>query len=57
MFIRGLPGGLILGSRIAFCQSLPNTREIVVPGIHYIQEDSPDEIGIAVADIVRELAQ
>jgi haloalkane dehalogenase len=36
---------------------LPNTREIVVPGIHYIQEDSPDEIGIAVADIVRELAQ
>ena len=55
VFIRGRPGGLIQGTRIDFCRSLPNTREVVVPGIHYIQEDSPDEIGQAVADLVREL--
>ena len=55
VFIRGRPGGLIQGPRIDFCRGLPNTREIVVPGIHYLQEDSPDEIGQAVADLVREL--
>jgi haloalkane dehalogenase len=55
VFIRGQPGGLIQGSRIEFCRSLPNTRELVVPGIHYIQEDSPDEIGKAVANLVGEL--
>ena len=55
VFIRGRPGGLIQGPRIDFCRGLPNTREIVVPGIHYIQEDSPGEIGQAVADLVREL--
>ena len=55
VFIRGRPGGLVQGPRIDFCRGLPNTREIVVPGVHYIQEDSPDEIGQAVADLVREL--
>lgn len=55
VFIRGRPGGLIQGQRIDFCRNLPNTREIVVAGIHYIQEDSPDEIGRAIADLVREL--
>jgi haloalkane dehalogenase len=55
VFIRGEPGGLIQGERIDFCRSLPNTREVVVPGIHYVQEDSPAEIGQAVADLVRAL--
>lgn len=55
VFIRGEPGGLIQGARIDFCRNLPNTSEIAVPGIHYIQEDSPDEIGQAVAALVREL--
>ena len=51
------PGGLIQGERIEFCRSLPNTREVVVPGIHYVQEDSPHLIGMAVGDLVRELDQ
>jgi len=55
VFIRGRPGGIVQGPRIDFCRSLPNTREIVVPGIHYIQEDSPGEIGDAVAGLVRGL--
>ena len=52
VFIRGRPGGIVQGPRIDFCRSLPNTREVVVPGIHYIQEDSPGEIGDAVAGLV-----
>ncbi len=55
VFIRGEPGGLIQGPRIDFCRNLPNTREVPVRGIHYIQEDSPNEIGEAVAELVREL--
>lgn len=55
VFIRGEPGGLIQGERINFCRNLPNTREVAVPGIHYIQEDSPVEIGEAIATLVREL--
>ena len=55
VFIRGEPGGLIQGPRIEFCRNLPNTREVSVPGIHYIQEDSPAEIGQAVAELVQEL--
>ena len=30
----------------------PKLTEITVPGVHSIQEDSPDEIGRAVADFV-----
>ena len=55
LFIRAEPGGLIQGDRIAFCRALPNTTEIVVPGIHYVQEDSPDAIGNAVVDMIRVL--
>jgi len=55
VFIRAEPGGLVQGERIIFCRSLPNTREVVVPGIHYVQEDSPHQIGAAIADLIRRL--
>jgi haloalkane dehalogenase len=32
---------------------LPNQTEITVKGVHYLQEDSPDEIGRAVAEFVK----
>jgi haloalkane dehalogenase len=31
----------------------PNQTEVTVPGVHFLQEDSPDEIGAAVASFVR----
>jgi haloalkane dehalogenase len=31
-----------------FCRSFPNQREVTVPGVHFVQEDSPHEIGEAV---------
>ena len=33
----------------------PNLTEITVPGVHFIQEDSPDEIGTALTQFVRQL--
>jgi haloalkane dehalogenase len=53
LFINAEPGVLLTGRAREFCRSWPNQREITVPGLHFIQEDSPDEIGTAVADFVR----
>lgn len=53
LFINADPGSLLVGAQRDFCRSWPNQTEVTVKGIHFIQEDSPDEIGIAVADFVR----
>jgi len=44
------PGAVLRGEAREFCRSWPNQRELKVPGIHFVQEDSPDEIGRAVRD-------
>jgi haloalkane dehalogenase len=36
-------------------RSWPNLTETTVSGVHFVQEDSPDEIGVAVAQFVRRL--
>jgi len=35
------------------CRAWPNQTEVTVKGLHFIQEDSPDEIGQAVAAFVK----
>lgn len=55
LFINAEPGGILIGPQREFCRSWPNQQEITVPGIHYLQEDSPDEIGQAVAAWLRGL--
>ncbi|NVJ92792.1 MAG: haloalkane dehalogenase [Methylocystaceae bacterium] len=47
LFIRGEPGMMITGPVLEFCRSLPALTEVVVPGAHYMQEDSPEEIAQA----------
>ncbi len=37
------------------CKTWPNQTEFTVKGVHFIQEDSPAEIGEAVAGFVRSL--
>ena len=49
LFVNAEPGAILTGDQREFCRSWPNQREITVKGIHFIQEDSPDEIGQAVA--------
>jgi haloalkane dehalogenase len=55
LFINGEPGGLLSGRLREFARKWANQAEITVPGIHFVQEDSPQEIGEAVADFVRRL--
>lgn len=53
LFINADPGSILVGKPREFCRSWPNQIEITVKGLHFIQEDSPDEIGTAIADFVR----
>jgi haloalkane dehalogenase len=55
LFINGEPGALLTGEFRDWCRTWPNQREVTVPGLHFLQEDSPDEIGRAIADFVRRL--
>lgn len=50
LLITAEPGAILKGPLRAHCLAWPNTREVTVAGNHFIQEDSPDEIGQAVAD-------
>ena len=53
LFINAEPGSILVGRQREFCRRWPNQTELTVKGLHFIQEDSPDEIGRAVADFVR----
>ena len=50
LFINAEPGAILTGAQREFCRSWKNQTEVTVPGNHFIQEDSPDEIGRAIAD-------
>jgi haloalkane dehalogenase len=55
LFVNAEPGSILVGRQRDFCRSWPNQREVTVRGSHFIQEDSPDEIGKAAAAFVRDL--
>ena len=55
LFVNAEPGAILTGAQREFCRAWPNQTETTVPGIHFIQEDAPDEIGRAVADWLRAL--
>lgn len=50
LFINAEPGAILIGRQREFCRTWPNQREVTVKGIHFIQEDSPAEIGQAIAE-------
>jgi haloalkane dehalogenase len=50
LFINADPGAILTGAQREFCRSWKNQTEVTVPGNHFIQEDSPDAIGRAIAD-------
>jgi haloalkane dehalogenase len=54
LFVAGDPGAIIAatGPSRAFCRAWPNQQEVTVKGRHFLQEDSPDEIGMALRDFV-----
>ena len=55
LFINADPGAILTGAQREFCRTWPNQREVTVRGTHFIQEDSPAEIGGAIAEWYRSL--
>lgn len=55
LFINADPGSILVGAQREFCRSWPNQQEVTVKGLHFIQEDSPIEIGQAVANWLKAL--
>ncbi len=52
LFINGDPAGFLIGAQREFCRTWPNQHEITVKGAHFLQEDSPAEVGEATAHFV-----
>ena len=55
LFVDADPGTILTGDPREFCRSWPNQREVTVKGLHFVQEDSPHEIGRAVAEWLQRL--
>ncbi len=55
LFVNAEPGSILVGAQREFCRTWPNQREVTVAGLHFVQEDSPAEIGRAVARFVEDL--
>src|SRR5215467_10682931 len=50
LFVKAEPGGILSNDAdLDFVRRLPAQTEVTVAGVHYLQEDSPDEIGRAIA--------
>ena len=50
LFINAEPGSILVGRQREYCRTWPHQKEVTVPGKHFIQEDSPSEIGQAIAE-------
>ncbi|MBT7234329.1 MAG: haloalkane dehalogenase [Rhodospirillaceae bacterium] len=55
LFIRADPGQIIFQRDLDIIRAWPNQTEAVVKGLHHPQEDSPDDIGAALADWLQEI--
>jgi haloalkane dehalogenase len=51
LFVKAEPGLLLAGgANLDFVRRWPAQAEVKVTGVHFVQEDSPDEIGRAISD-------
>ena len=55
VFVNAEPGSILVGRQREICRAWPNQTEVTVPGLHFIQEDSPAEIGTAVCGLLDRL--
>jgi len=55
LFVNAEPGAILTGPQREYCRTWPNQDEVTVPGNHFLQEDSADEIGAAIAAWYRRL--
>lgn len=52
LFVDAEPGVILTGAQREFCRAWRDQEEVTVRGAHFVQEDSPREIGEAVAAFV-----
>jgi haloalkane dehalogenase len=57
LFVNAEPGSILVGRARDFCRSWPNQQEVTVRGLHFLQEDSPREIGQAVAGWLQSISR
>ena len=50
LFVNAEPGAILTGPQREFCRRFPNQTEVTVPGVHFVQEDSPAEIATAIRE-------
>lgn len=50
LFINAEPGAILVGAQREFCRGWKNQKEVTVAGNHFVQEDSPHEMGQAISD-------
>jgi haloalkane dehalogenase len=55
LLIVAQPGAILRGRTLEQCRTWPNQREVTVKGIHFLQEDSPDEMGEALRKFVKDV--
>lgn len=56
LFVNAEPGAILTGPQREFCRTFRNQTEVTVPGVHFIQEDSPGEIAAAILSWRRQLS-
>ena len=56
LFINAEPGSILTGAQREFCRAFPHQEEVTVTGIHFVQEDSPVEIGTAIASFLERIS-
>jgi len=52
LFIDADPAGFLIGAQREFCRTWPNQETVQVKGAHFLQEETPDEVGRALARFV-----
>jgi haloalkane dehalogenase len=55
LFVNADPGSILVGAPREFCRTWANQTEVTVSGRHFVQEDSADAIGEAVAEFIASL--
>ena len=55
LFINADPGSILTGPQREFCRQWTNQKEVTVKGLHFIQEDSPIEIGDEISKWLSEI--
>ena len=56
LLVNADPGSILVGRQREYARSWPNLDEVTVSGAHFIQEDSPAEIGAALREFLLDLS-